>query len=346
MGVVIGPDLGIWKGPTIREIARLSGVGTATVDRVLNGRAGVREKTQQKVLATLAQLNNGAQAEAPQGVRTVAFLTDSGRSFNQSLQDAVERYTASDPGVVCSFTSILTADVNPVTLAQLIERTAETSQGLVLVAREDVTVNRAVRAVTSRGVPVVCITSDLPGSSRIAYVGSDQVAAGSTAAYLMGRMLGKIGGKILLVVSASYRAQAEREMGFRSVLRAEFQRLEVDERANSHDDFDFVYTGVRKYLDDHGAPVGIYNVSAGNLGIASALGDSGLKGKVVFIGHELNSNSRMLLETDAMEFVIGHDLDVEVAKSIGAIEAYFKGSPPTPPPLTPVRVYTKYSCRY
>jgi LacI family transcriptional regulator len=346
MAVVIGLDLGLRKSPTIREIARLSGVGTATVDRVLNGRAGVREKTRQRVLATLEQATNGAKVEPSKTLRRIAFLTDSGRSFNQSLREAVEHHAATDPNVVCSFTSILTADANPVTLAQLIERTAETAQGMVLVAREDVTVNRAIHAVTARGVPVICITSDLPGSSRIAYVGSDQVAAGSTAAYLMGRILGGAGGRILLVVSAPYRGQAEREMGFRSVLRSEFQLLEIDERANSRDDTDFVYKSVRKYLEDHGAPAGIYNVAAGNLGIASALNDCGLKGKVVFIGHELNPNSRMLLETGAMDFAIGHDLDVEVARSVGALDAFFRGEPPLPVPLTPVRVYTKYSCRF
>ena len=34
-----------WKGPTVREIAALAKVGPATVDRVLNNRSGVREKT-------------------------------------------------------------------------------------------------------------------------------------------------------------------------------------------------------------------------------------------------------------------------------------------------------------
>ena len=111
-------------------------------------------------------------------------------------------------------------------------------------------------------------------------------------------------------------------------------------------DSDFVYKSVRKYVDEHGAPVGIYNVAAGNLGIARALDDSGLKGKVLFIGHELNPNSRMLLETGAMDFAIGHDLDVEVARSIGTLESFFKGAPPAPVPLTPVRVFTKYSCRH
>jgi LacI family transcriptional regulator len=140
------------------------------------------------------------------------------------------------------------------------------------------------------------------------YVGSDQASAGATAAYLMGRVIGERRGKILPVISAPYRCQEERELGFRRVLRSEFTHLDVDERVNSNDQIEHSYQSVRKYIEEHGPPVGIYNVAAGNLGIARALHDEGLQGKVVFIGHELNANSRMLLESGGMDFVVGHDL--------------------------------------
>ena len=83
---------------------------------------------------------------------------------------------------------------------------------------------------------MVCVATDLPSSGRLAFVGSDQTAAGATAAYLMGRVLGGRAGNVLLVISAPYRGQEERELGFRRVLRAEFPRLNVEERVNSNDD--------------------------------------------------------------------------------------------------------------
>lgn len=42
---------------TIKDIARLSGCGVATVSRVLNGRTGVSEETRQKILAVVAEYN-------------------------------------------------------------------------------------------------------------------------------------------------------------------------------------------------------------------------------------------------------------------------------------------------
>ena len=41
---------------TIAEIARSAGVGTATVDRVLNGRSGVNADTERKVLDVINAL--------------------------------------------------------------------------------------------------------------------------------------------------------------------------------------------------------------------------------------------------------------------------------------------------
>lgn len=332
-----------WRGPTIAEIAEASGVGTATVDRVLNGRGGVREVTRTKVLDALAQLGTGLRADAP-GRRRIAVLADSGISFNRSLQQAAEEYGAAHPGLDVGFTAIQTAEVDPIKFAQLIERTAGEADGLVVVAREDLMINRAIRTVTGRGVPVVCITTDLPNSNRTAYVGSDQTNAGATAAYLMGRVLGDRPGKILLVCSAPYRSQEERELGFRRVLRAEFTHLRVEERVNSNDDAEYSRRSVRKYIAEHGAPIGVYNVAGGNVGIARALEDEGLKGKVVFIGHELNANSRMLLESGGMDFVVGHDVDREVAQSVEVIEAFLDKRPLPAPTRTKVRVYTKYSC--
>jgi LacI family transcriptional regulator len=333
-----------WRGPTILEIARASGVGTATVDRVLNGRGGVRAVTSKKVLDALSELGGGPKQDSDTARRKIAFLTESGVSFNRSLEEAVEDYRASHEDVDCTFTAVTTADLNPIRFAQLLERTAEEADGLIIVAREDLTINRAIRAVTARGVPVVCVTTDLPNSNRIAYVGSDQTNAGATAAYLMGRLVGPRAGKILLVISAPYRCQEEREAGFRRVLRTEFANLDVEERVTSNDELEYSYRNVCKYIEEHGAPVGIYNVAGGNLGIAHALRDEGLQGKVVFIGHELNANSRMLLESGGMDFVVGHDLEREVALSVETISAFLDQRPGPNSIPTKVRVYTKFNC--
>jgi LacI family transcriptional regulator len=333
-----------WRNPTIADIARESLVGTATVDRVLNGRGHVREVTRDKVLAALARLTLKPAAIQSAAVKRIAFLSESGVSFNATLENAVTQYCSTHPGIACPFVAIASAQVDPIKFANLIERTAEEADALVVVAREDLIINRAVRNVVARKVPIICLSTDLPTSGRTAYVGSDQASAGSTAAYLMGQMAGERGGKILLVYSAPYRAQEERELGFRRVLRSSFAHLEIHDRVNSNDDSEHSYRNVMKYVEEHGAPVGIYNTVGGNIGIGKALKEHGLVGKVVFIGHELNNNSRVLLESGIMNFAIGHDVLAEVESAVRHVVGLLDKNPPQPLRLSPVRIYTKYSC--
>jgi LacI family transcriptional regulator len=69
------------------------------------------------------------------------------------------------------------------------------------------------------------------------------------------------------------------------------------------------------YIEIHGAPIDIYNTVGGNVSIGKALIELSLAGKATFIGHELNPNSRQLLETGVVNFAIGHDVlnEVELA---------------------------------
>jgi LacI family transcriptional regulator len=333
-----------WRGPTIAEIAKESRVGTATVDRVLNGRGNVREPTRLKVLNALERLRRPLAVVSDQSTKRIAFLCDSGVSFSKTLETAVFDYAARHKGVECSFFAVTTSKVDTVKFANLIERTAGEVEALVIVAREDLTINRAIRNVVARKVPVVCLTTDLPATGRHAYVGSDATSAGSTAAYLMGQVVGNRDGKILLVYSAPYRVQEERELGFRRILRLEFPKLAVDERVNSNDDSEYVYQNVVRYIEEHGEPAGIYNVAGGNLGIGKAIQQFNLVGKTIFVGHELNPNSRQLLETGIMNFVIGHDVLSEVETAAQHVEALLNRRLPAIAPLSPVRIYTKYSC--
>jgi LacI family transcriptional regulator len=337
------PNTAAWRTPTIREIAQATGLGTATIDRVLNGRGSVREATRLRVREALERLSHRPVALGSATQTRIAFLSEGGASFNGSLRDALEGYNASHPDTLCSFTGIETGAVETLELAELIETTGGKVDGLVISAPDALAINRAVRSVTAQGTPVVCITTDLPTSNRIAYVGNDQTSAGATAAYLMARLLGGRSGKLLLVVSAPFRCQEERELGFRRVLRSEFQHLDVEERVNSHDTLEHSYSNVRDYIRDHGAPVGIYNVAAGNLGVAQALREAGLQDEVVFIGHELNANSRMLLESSALDLVIGHDFDREVALSVEAILGFRKQEAIPEMWRTDVQIFTKYN---
>lgn len=331
-------DDNLTKRPTIQEIARISGLSTATVDRVLNQRPGVRENTrlrvEEAIRKSMAQRGTAA-------IKKVAFVIEAGSSFIGLVKTALERVKIRYPQIAATFDSVPNFQREARAFCQLLSERADDSDAIVLVSREEVLVNSVVRDAGARGVPVICLTSDLPHSA--AYVGADEVSAGANAAWFMGRMLAVQPAKVLFVTSASYRTQEEREMGFRRVMRTEFPHLDVHEKLSSNDESEETYQLMKHYLRQNPDVAGVYNLAGGNRGIARALNEAGLTGKVIFIGHELTEHSRKLLERGEMDIVFAHDMDREVAACIQLIEKISRGEPVETANIMPLLVFTKYS---
>lgn len=311
-----------WKSPSIKHIAQEADVSPATVDRVLNGREGVREVTRKKVESAMARLGMLAGEESRNaGVQRVAILCESGTSFLGHLERQARAVMAERPQLRISIDTLPSAQFNAERFSQLIERRAAEVSGIILVCRDDVKINRAVKAAIADGVQVICLTSDLPNSRRTAYVGIDQIASGATAGWFMGRMLPpQQPGNILLICSSTYRTQEEREIGFRRVLREAFPWLTIRDRVNINDEAETAWHSVKKWLDEGKPMAGIYNTAGGNEGVAKALEAYGVQDQVIFIGHELSESSRVLLERGVMDMVLGHDMRREIEQCLAIFD--------------------------
>ncbi len=331
----------VWKGPTVNEIASLARVGPATVDRVLNNRPGVRDGTRLKVLAALEKLRREL-ADGKAAVR-IRLFCDSGETFNATLAAAEAQVNSTTPGVVVQGHYVATNQVDPGAFADQVQAQGALADGVIVVSREHPAINRAVRKLCSLGIPVVCLTTDLPNSGRSAYVGNDQYAAGSVAGLLIGNALPKVAAKILLVTSVPFRCQQEREMGFRRVLRGEFAHLKIDERVISDDQPRTTAAQLSRYLDKHGTPAAIYNVAGANRGVAQALDSLTVPQRPLFVGHELTVHTRALLEAGLMSYVIAHDFVGELAAAVRWVKGAIDGAV-APPGPTQILIHTKFNC--
>ncbi len=335
------------------EVAKRCDVHPSSLVRLAQGLglSGFRElKTVlQNDIATTKELNISAQPaiairREPGERLRLRLLAESGKSFNQAASEAAERHWLNKPGVEFHAESHISHSISAEELAHRISVVSADADGILLVAREHPAINRAVQEVTARGIPVVCLTSDLPASGRTAYVGSDQYASGSTAGWLCGRLAPRQQvGRVLFVCSVPFRCQLDREQGFRQVLRSEFPMLTIEERVGSDESVEMTYEAIRRHIAQNGPPVAIYNVSGANLGIGRALEDEGLAGKTVFVGHELNANSRVLLEKGIMDVTIGHDFDREIALAVDAIRMARNMVQPASR-ITPSLLYTRHNC--
>jgi LacI family transcriptional regulator len=308
----------------LEDVARVAGVSVATVDRVVNRREGVREKTIARVEAAVAKLGYRADPAAARLARNRSFrfvfiLPTGANSFMSLLAEQVAR-TAEWLAGQRAFIDIRHVDVfDADALAGALESVSSGYQGVATVALDHPRVRAAIDDLSERGIPVVTLVSDVPSSRRLHYVGIDNPAAGRTAATLMGRFLGGRKGAVGIVAgSLALRDHAERQFGFHQVLSSEYPDLLALPAVEGRDDSECTRAVTAEQLARRPDLVGIYNVGAGNRGIAAALEESGRAEEIVWIAHELTVHSRRLLLRGVVDAIISQDPAHE-ARSAGRV---------------------------
>ncbi|RJE87869.1 LacI family DNA-binding transcriptional regulator [Paracoccus onubensis] len=302
---------------TIAEIARKAGVSTATVDRVLNEREGVRPRTREIVLRIARDLGYfGPQTDsAATGVR-IDFVLPAGRnSFMRQLRTHLIGEAGGKPDL-----TICIHDVEQWSSGRVAQKLRELhgqTDAIGIVAPDRPEVREELNTLARTGIKVATLVSDLPSVEKVGYVGVDNRAAGRLAGLLLGRLIGAGTRRdvALLVGLRAYRGHEEREMGFRSILADEFPDLRITTYAEVGDNRDRAYHEMQRILNS-GQVAGIYNVGSGNQGIAQALHEARTSRKTVFIGHDLTDATRIMLIDRTMDAVIDQNARVEAREVI------------------------------
>lgn len=320
--------------PTVHDIARCAGVSLATVDRVLNARPGVRGATRERVeqaIVTLGYVRDLAAANLAKG-RTYRFafiLPANDNSFMIGLRREVEAAIARSSVERTQIEIIEVPAFDGGALVLALENVlARKPDGVALVAIDAPQVRAAAERLADAGVAVVTLVSDLGASGRHHYAGIDNIAAGRTAANLMGRFLSKVDGRVgLLAGSMLVRDHRERLEGFLSVLSEDFPQVAILPVIEARDDPALAETSIREALRRHVGLNGIYSLGAGNRGLIRALREVDAARRPVVIAHELTASTRKALADGVIDAVLNQDAGHEVRSAIRVLKAKADGLP-------------------
>lgn len=319
--------------PTVHDIATTAGVSLATVDRVLNRRPGVSARTREKVDAAIASLGfvrDMAAANLAKG-RTypLVFILPSNDNSFMRLMEAEVRSAMLRSALERTDIRILAVpafDTAPL-VAALDRAAGEKPAGVALVAVDAPEVIAAVDRLADTGIPVVTLVSDLPASRRVHYAGIDNIAAGRTAASLLGRFAGERAGPIaVLAGSMLVRDHRERLEGFRQVTADSYPHLRLLDVVEGRDDPATVERLLSKLFREHGDVRGIYSLGAGNRGLIKALRQTPFERRPAVIAHELTETTRLGLTEGLIDAVLNQDAGHEVRSAIRVLKAEADGS--------------------
>lgn len=313
---------------TIADIARQAGVGTATVDRVLNKRPGVNAETVQRVLQVVAELGSPPQRGRPRRGENFRFafvlpaepspfveLADrqiaqaAGEFRHQHITEVTHRLSTADAAQFaaglaqlgdCDALAVMAPDLPPVKLA----------------------INELVRT----GAHVVTLFSDVAGSMRETCIGADNRAAGRTAGLLLGRMAGGARDTLLLSSQATrLSGEIERRIGFAQVVEERFPKLKVQRTPDLPPGDAGACRALLRYLRSKGVDTarlaGIYNVGSGSAGVARALESLGLTGSVGVVTHDFTDEHRALLGANALAYVLHQDIHYCISTAARVLRA-------------------------
>jgi len=299
--------------PTINDVAKMAGVSLATVDRVLNERPGVRSVTIDKVMGAVTSLGYvrdeaAANLARRRFYRLMFILPETDNEFVQAMERDIARQTERNKHQRTALSCLKVAPFDPEALVTALDNLdVSDTDGVGVFGPDTLEVGQAIERARQRGIAVATLVADLPTSQRHHFIGIDNVAAGRTAARLMGRFMGGSGRILIITGSRLANDHLQRVNGFEAVMHEDFPGIKIVTTLEGRDDADLIHERLPEVFKDNSHIGGIYSAAAGNPGLIRYLRETEQHKDTVVVAHELTDSSKEALANGIFDVVISQD---------------------------------------
>jgi LacI family transcriptional regulator len=277
----------------VREIARLAKVSIGTVDRALHGRPGISEATRQKILRIAKQtgyspdLAARALAVGRAHFRIGVCIPEEIHFFYDQMRDGIleEARRAGRLGVEVVYRPVPSlGEGEKRQLSALLE---EDIRGLVVVPGNPRVVTPLIDRAEARGIRVVCVSSDAPGSRRSTVVCVNPELNGRLAAELLSKLIPPRSEAAVVTGMLQTEDHRRKVEGFRAAFAQHAPGGKVAAILEAHESEQESYRKTRELLSGHRNLRGIYVSTVNCLPVCRALREHSRAAEIRLIATDL-----------------------------------------------------------
>lgn len=313
--------------PTTKDLAKAAGVSRATVDRVLNGREGVKKHTVDRVNKAIKELGfvrniQAANLARSKRYRFVFALPRSGDLFLEEIirhiDEANETFAADL--IWCDVEQIDENDPHSISAFLATLDPGETT-GVAIMAPEYPQVRDAIYRLQERGVAALPFISD-QSSMEEHWVGTNHNSAGATAATLIGRFCKRPEGAVL-VISESMRSRdsLERRIGFDAELNQYYPHLRALPSLETYGEESRAETVIHNAVTNNPDLIGVYIMSSEARVPVTTLNGMTNSTDLIKIAHERTPFTETALNQGKLDAVIAQDPGHLVRSAVRKLKA-------------------------
>ncbi|QKZ13277.1 LacI family DNA-binding transcriptional regulator [Spirosoma sp. KUDC1026] len=336
----------------VKEIARRANVAIATVDRVIHNRAGVSEKTREKINKIIAELNYQpnllARRLASSKVISIAVLIPSvtgETDFWEAPLQGIQQAEAEIRQFGITVDLFLFNLNDPASFVDQANRILESAvDGIVLAPSFVDEAREFTNACQKASIPFIFIDADIPGQQSLSYIGPPLFQSGYLAGKLCTYRLRETSNVLVVNIATSLDSFTYKkiEEGFRAyfsdhnhtypILRADIQQT----------DYASIAHNLQELFDKHAHIDAVFVSNSRVSSVARFLEDRKLPHKPMLIGYDFVRNNLRFLASGTIDFLICHQPKDQGYRSIMALYQHLVlATPVTKEHYMPIDIVTQ-----
>jgi LacI family transcriptional regulator len=280
------------KRATISDIAQALGISTGTVHRALHDHSRVSAVTKARVLQMAKELQyrpnlaarylssgrrlcisvNLLRGISPFFHQVTAGIEEEAKSIGgENVDLQLRTYPGIGEGEQEAFAAALDANVD----------------GIITWSGEPEKIRTLMRRASRSNIPVVCVSTDVPKSGRLALVSVDTLASGAIAADLMGLTLRGIGKVAITIAEISTIEHAEKLRSFENTLHSLHPAVQMLPPIEDRNLEALAYEKCCRLFSEHPDLGGIYVSTDASIPVIRAARELGLVNKMTIVATDL-----------------------------------------------------------